>query len=193
MHWKGERRRCGEGQPPPQFVHEEEHIAFEGTGLPGGCRHVWTSDELNEFCSSDEDKDEIIRKRSCPLFQIDESDTFQAVNEITFKNTTSGQPHRANYSHFYPPIATIQPMDKTGLSLIIDDNKKRRLGDFPACSCGADRSTVQSPLNWQELGEPNSIGDISEHGDETDSNEVGDMPLAFQPSHCYSMGAAIPT
>jgi hypothetical protein len=43
------------------------------------------------------------------------------------------------------------------------------------------------------LGEPNSIGDISEHGDETDSNEVGDMPLAFQPSHCYSMGAAIPT
>ena len=109
-----------EGSTPPQFVHEEEHIAFEGTGLPGGCCHVWTSSELNEFCSSDEGKNETVRKGPRPLFQIGKNDTFQAVNGIIFKDTTSWQSHQGNHSHRYPPIATIQPIDKAGSDSIID-------------------------------------------------------------------------
>ena len=108
-------------------------------------------------------------------------------------DSTFLQLHQGNHSHHYPPITTGQPGDKTDSDPIIGNDERRKLGDSPVCSCGTDRSTVQSPFNWQELSESISSEDISEHDDETDSDGVRDMHLAYQPSHCCSMGAAIPT
>ena len=132
-----------------------------------------------------------------------ESDFLQGTNGAHFKCDTSGRPSQTSYPHTRLPIARIKPMmglspnitegkvgslsdipmfgceaarstaQSAGLNLNITKSKMGRLSDIPMFRCEAARSAAQSPLNWQELDEPDSVEDTPEQDSENEANDAG--------------------
>ena len=161
--WEGStfpRFRCEEGRSrgstSPQFVHKEDHIAFEGAfvakgdgksrGGKGGASLLVGHDSISppscsdEFFSDDEGEDGTVCKVPHPPCQNKEKDTFQVIN---FEGATSQHNDHSDHN------LTLKIQAKS-----VSENKNRSASNLFIYGCETGCSYVQSPLNWKNSSKP---------------------------------------